>query len=124
MARNYKTYFKRAWKDDPGTFTAFFAEDEDFELPLRSCCYCGKISCSAGLSFDECSQEIKQSSSESWRLIGKGYRGTHSEGTVPKEILATDIQSPFAHKAAKPTDPTNKKAKGRANKKKKNDGTW
>lgn len=124
MGKQYKTYFKKVWKDDPVTFTAIFAEDEDFEFPLRACVNCGKISCSAGLLNDECSQDAEQASSESWRLIGRSYGCSYSKKAIPKEIIATDSQSPFANKAVKPTDPTNKKAKGRASKKKKNDGTW
>jgi hypothetical protein len=124
MVKKHKTYFKKAWKDDHRTFTAIFAEDEDFELPLRACSDCGKISCSIGISNDECGQENKQASIESWRLIGKVYGRSYQENAIPKEIIATNKQSPFANKAAKPTDPTNKKAKGRASKKKKSDGTW
>jgi len=124
MAKQHKTYFKRAWKDDPETFTAIFAEDEDFELPLRVCSSCGKISCSISLFNNEYCQEVKQAPTESWRLIGRSYGCAHAKSTIPKEIIATNKQSPFANKAVKPTDPTNKKAKGRASKKKKSDGTW
>lgn len=124
MAKQYKTFFKKAWKDDPETFTAIFAEDEDFEFPLRTCAYCGKISCSSGTGLNACSKEDEQLPNKTWLLIGRSYGRVYTKDPIPKEIIATDVSSPFSHKAAIPTDPTSKKAKGRASKKKKDDGTW
>ena len=120
----YKRFFKQEWKNDPEITVAYYDEDEDFHIPVRDCPRCGSISCSLGIVDNGCSEESKREADEAGGLIGRSYGGRYQEERVQKEIIADNPQSPFYHKAAKPTDPTNRKSKSRKTKKRSSDGTY
>lgn len=120
----YKRFFKQGWKDDPEVVVAYYDEDEDLHFPVRDCSLCGSLACTLGLVDNGCREEGKRLAAQAGGLIGRGYGREYKEERPEEGIIADNPQSPFFHKAARPTDPTNKKTKSRKARKRSSDGTY